>query len=1181
MSSLALYVLGSPRVELDGAPVAIDRRKALALLVYLALTRQDHSRDALATLLWPESDQSKARASLRSALWSLTKALGEGWLDVDRETVRLKSGTDAWLDVDAFQDRLAECRTHDHPSDQVCPDCLSALAEAAALYQDDFMVGFTLPDSPGFDEWQFFQAEGLRQDLVSVLARLARGHGERGEYEEAITQARRWVALDPLYEPAQRLLMRLYAWSGQRSAALRQYEECARVLQEELGVLSDEETTRLYTAIKEKAELPPPTERPAPPAVAGAARPKHNLPVQLTPFVGREAALAEIADLLQDPACRLLTLVGPGGSGKTRLALEAVAGQLDNYSYGVFFVSLAPLDAADLIVPAVAQALGFTFDRGVEPRQQLLDYLSQKRLLLILDGFEHLLGPPPLPPPSVPPSGAVRPAERSGDGRERGGADLVTDMLKAAPALRILVTSRAVLNLQGEHLFSVPGMDLPDQESAEDVLAYSAVKLFLQGARRAQPGFEPTGDVLRDVVWVCRQVQGMPLGILLAAAWVGMLSPAEIAVEIGRSLDFLETDLRDVPQRQRSMRAVFDHSWSLLTERQREMLQGLSVFRGGFNRQAAQRVTGVSLSELKGLVDRSLVQRAPTGRYDVHELLRQYATEKLELSAAASEKVGDRHCAHYTAALEQWGNNLKGVRRLAALAEMNLEIENARRAWNWAAERGQVQRLERAVLGLCQFYHLRGRYQECEADCAAAARRLEGMMSGTSGDAPVLSKAKGLRVLARVLEWQGGAAFELGRIEAGQQLVQQSLALLDDPALAGQDTRAQRASIVEWMDHMAFYTAGKGVRPRTQSLEARLALYQELGDRWKMAEVLHSLGNRAFWWGDLDQAKKWSEEKLVLCQELGDQLGIAGAYWNLGNVARERGELDKAEHLYRKVIKIPREVRNPSSLRWARQFLGETLMLAGRFAQARRLLEETLATLGHLGDTAVAGLCDTLAMVEMHDGDYERARARGDKSLALSRNAHYDWGVAHSLHDLSCVAVAEAESGLGAGTAPQMRNVGEAREAYAEAQRLAQESATICREMHVRIWLGYPLVILGYAARGLGDVDQAGQHLHEALRVAGESGSFWPLMLAVPAAALLLADAGEHERAVDLYALASRYPLVANSRWFHDVASKHIAAVAATLPPDVVTAARERGRARDLDATVAELLVELEPDRAS
>ena len=254
MSDLALFLLGPPRIKRDGEPVEIRRLKAMALIVYLAVTGSSHSRDALATLFWPELDQSRARAGLRRALAALKKALGEGWLDADRETVSLNPGAEIWLDVVEFQDRLAECRTHGHPQEEVCPACLPLLAEAAALYRDDFLAGFTLPDSPGFDEWQFFHTEGLRDDLASALERLARGYSDRGEFERAITYARRWLALDPLHEPAHRCLMQLYARSGQRAAALRQYGECERALQEELGVPPEEETVQLYQVIKEHRE---------------------------------------------------------------------------------------------------------------------------------------------------------------------------------------------------------------------------------------------------------------------------------------------------------------------------------------------------------------------------------------------------------------------------------------------------------------------------------------------------------------------------------------------------------------------------------------------------------------------------------------------------------------------------------------------------------------------------------------------------------------------------------------------------------------------------------------------------------------------------------------------------------------------------------------------------------------
>jgi len=600
MSRLALLLLGPPRIECDGEPVEIRRRKAIALIVYLAVTGQSHSRDALATLLWPEYDQSRARAGLRRVLAALKEALGEGWLHVDREAVELNPDAEVWLDVSEFQDWLAECRTHGHPQEEVCPACLPLLAEAAALYRDHFLVGFTLRDSPDFDEWQFFQTEGLRDELASALERLTHAHSAQGEFEQAIAYARRWLALDPLHEPAHRHLMHLYAWSGQRAAALRQYGECERVLKEELDVPPEEETTQVYQTIKENRHLPPPVDRFAkkPVSPQEPAR-KHNLPVHLTPFVGREVALAEIRDRLQDPACRLLTLVGPGGSGKTRLALEAAAAQVDHFAHGVFFVSLAPLDSAEAIVPTVAGALGFSFYEGVEPRQQLLDYLRQKCMLLIMDNFEHLLACTERRPE---PCG--EPVEPLVEGpRRRDGVGLVTDLLKTAPQVKILVTSRARLNVQGEHLFPVAGMSFPDEETAkdaalrrvhpepgrraQDVAQYSAVKLFLTSARQAQPGFKLTADNVTDVARICRLVQGMPLGILLAAAWVRMLTPAEIATAIGQSFDFLETDLRDVPERQRSMRAIFDHSWRLLTEREQKVFQALSVFRGGFTHQAA------------------------------------------------------------------------------------------------------------------------------------------------------------------------------------------------------------------------------------------------------------------------------------------------------------------------------------------------------------------------------------------------------------------------------------------------------------------------------------------------------------------------------------------------------------------------------------------------------------------
>ena len=316
---LTFYLLGSPRVERGGQPIAVDTRKATALLAYLAVEGGSHSREQMAALFWPDVDERRAHAALRRTLSTLNKALrGEG-VQIDREAVGLDRGAEVWLDVDELHARLADCLTHGHAATEVCPACLAPLAEAAALYRDDFLSGFTLRDSPGFDDWQFFQAESLRRELSGALERLVRGHSAQRELEPAIAHARRWLALDPLHEPAHRQLMRLYAEAGQRASALRQYRECVRVLEEELSVPPLEETTRLYEEIKENRQLPsadhrpPMADHPQPAAVGGQ---------RSMPLVGRAtewAALLTVYDSLRADG-QLIVLEGEAGIGKTRLA---------------------------------------------------------------------------------------------------------------------------------------------------------------------------------------------------------------------------------------------------------------------------------------------------------------------------------------------------------------------------------------------------------------------------------------------------------------------------------------------------------------------------------------------------------------------------------------------------------------------------------------------------------------------------------------------------------------------------------------------------------------------------------------------------------------------------------------------------------------------------------------------
>jgi predicted ATPase/DNA-binding SARP family transcriptional activator len=1146
MSRLALYLLGSPRVELDGEEVHIGRRKALALLAYLAVEGSSrsadasvsvHSRDTLATLLWPEYDQSRARADLRRTLSLLNRMLGDEWIAADRETAGLDPNADLWLDVDAVQERLAECEGHGHATTEACAECVPLLEEAVAVYRDDFLAGFTLKDSLAFDEWQFFQTQGLRDDLARALERLVRYHGDLDEYEAAIAYARRWLALDPINEPVHRHLMALYARAGQQAAALRQYRLCEETLAEELGVPPSPETTALYEQIRGGEEVGREPE--------AAAGPPHNLPAQLTPFVGRVAELAELNRLLTHPDVRLVTVLGAGGMGKTRLALEAAADRCERYAHGIHFVPLAPLQSAESIVPTVAEAIGFAFYKeeggsraARAPRQQLLDYLRQKQMLLVMDNYEHLLD----------------------------GVDLVTEILSAAPQVKVLATSRARLNLQGEQLFQLAGMSYPQEEGRggpaqalwvqhilaqleEDGAQHSAVQLFLTSACRAHSDFALTPDNLLDVICICRLLDGMPLGILLAAAWVAMLTPAEIAAEIHRGLDLLETEMRDLPERQRSMRAVFDHSWHLLSVRERALLQALSVFRRGFILEAAQAVGDASLRELMGLLGRSLLSRDATGRYQMHELLRQYAAEKLLASPDTYGAAHDRHCAYYVNALQEWEADLKGARQGAALEEMDREIENARAAWNWAAEQGQVQRLDRALDGLVHFYDRRLRFEDAEAICRLAAIKLgdEKPRETASGDA--------LRVLARVLATQAGYCRELGEMETADRLLDQSLALLNDPALSNKDTRHEQALVALQMGVAAVVDAD-WERAR-KHYEHSLVLYRALGDdRWWTALVLDHLGWLFAYTGMYDEAMQFHAESLAIRRGLGDHDKVAISLLALSAPIFVLGRFEEALQLVQEAIGIWRGQGIRTGIAAGLDQLGTGFLFLGRFAEARSALNESAEIWGELG---VAWGLDWrnawLGFAELHLGRHEQARSLGQAVLASAQQARDLASVARALWLLGDVALAE--------------------EAYAKAQGLLRESVAAYRGIGLPNEMVFALADLALAARGLGQSAPARRLCYEALQTVTEIRAIASLCAMPAIVALLLADEGDAERAVELYALASRYGLVANSCWHEDVIGRHIAAASTTLPPQAVAAAQERGRARDLLETAAELLEEL------
>ena len=1074
MSRLALYLLGPPRIELDDQQVTVGRAKAVALLAYLAVTGTPHSREALATLLWPESTSSRARASLRRVLVTLRQALGEGWLELDGGMVGLRQAQPArqsqpagaaglvWLDVDAFRRRLRVCETHGHEAEEVCEEFVPLLEEAVGLYQDDFLAGFTLPDSLAFDEWQFFQAEGLRQALESALVQLVRWYRDQRAYESAISYARRWLALDPLQEPAHRRLMELYALAGQQTAALRQYELCKNALEQELGVPPSPETTELYQTLRVSETL-------------RVSAPPHNLPPQSTPFVGREVELAELDALIADPGTRLITILGPGGIGKTRLALAVAERQLRHgachfgsasqdptFRDGVFFVPLARLTAADEMAPAVAEALGFHLGGPVESRtaqQQLLDFLREKRMLLLLDNFEHLLGSPT----AVLPSGGetarfhaagaksqVSPSQGETEERERGGVSFVADVLGTAPEVQLLVTSRERLPLREEQAFPIIGLECADEKS-DDSVEYAAARLFLQAARRAEPSFELATDKAASLSRICRLLEGMPLGIELAAAWVDVLPLADIAAEIQRGLDFLATEWQDAPKRHRSVRAAIDTSWSRLTETEQAAYAQLCVFRGGFAREAAKEVAGADLRTLARLVEKSLLRFSrEQERYDVHELLRQYGCERLAADPEQEHEVRDRHSAYFCDAFGRWGD---GVNR-GIIGDVNPDFEadwaNLQVASEWAADHGNAERLDLALEGLMYSVWWSHRYRAGERLFRCLIDALQVSLQRNS--------AQGKRVLAKAVMYEGQCNRMMDRWGLVAAAIQRSRALLEDPALAASDTRYERS----WLHMLLAQQAVPDWETAEYHFRQALALDQELGYEGYVAFQMHNLSRTYAGQGRFDQARQFGETGLTMFRAMGIKHGILDMLAALADLAETVGDLPEAERLLRELRIQATEVGNSAFRANAVVWLGALAILQGKHDEAKKLLPEGRQLAYQCG--AMNTHCNAvwlLGELAWNCGDVNTAERQWKEALRLAHQDHLPSLLAMAKCNLSYIACARGD--------------------FDRAEALCEEGIAGLRE-HELFFRAILKVALARVALFRGDTMLAVEQFHECLQ---------------------------------------------------------------------------------------------------
>jgi len=1136
MVSLKISVLGPPRIEYDGLQVAFARRKTLALLTHLAVTHQPHSRETLAALLWAELDDTRARAALRRTLIDLNQGVGKEWLIADVDRLALRQGAGLSIDVLHFRELLSKVTAHGHSAYRLCDDCLNALREAGALYRADFLAGFSLKDAAEFDAWQTYQTETLRLELGGALEKLATGLAGAQQYTAAIGHARRWLALDPLNESAHTLLMRLFAWSGDRAALARQYGECVRVLADELGVEPEPGTIALFYAL---ASGKPGAEgtaadrlSPAASVLALAAPPPlHNLAPDATAFVGRETELSQLAARLTDPACRLLTVIGPGGIGKTRLAVQAARRETERFSHGVYLVDLAPLASAESLATAILHTLRVP-ERGADPEPRLLDFLRDKQMLLVLDNYEHLL---------------------TGSGPERmDGLGLLNNMLAAAPQLKLLVTSRARLNLRVEWLAPLSGLDVPPREdalaslaeqsapdadhlaapeqalvpdgarsdAAPDLESYSATALFLSSVRRLRFGFEPTAEDARQVVRICRLLEGIPLAIELAAARVLTLALSRIADELERDLALLTTTMRDVPQRHRSMIDVFDYSWRLLSAREQSILRQLSVFRGGFSADAAEAVTGAALADLSVLADTSWVQIASPGRFALHELIRQYCAEKLatEHTIDAGENVGhvrDRHAAYIQSfILQQFQRMLRGG---GGWAETARDMNNLLAAWDWLWVRGDLPAIRTLALGIHYRADRLGWYRSMSQLFTAAQLRLDEL----AAQHPDTLENRHQIALARAafLTCQSEISSRIGLPAQADALVAQAAALLE-----ADEVRDDAWKEIRWMLRrmIAWYKQWGGDIAGSATLFRELLLELEQ-NRFPIFPYTH------------DSHEGWHGEAL----------------WAQGFNAVALGQYAEARRFAEQSISAFEALENEYMVAYAARALVLAFVYTGDFEQAQKRALASLKTAQAYQDRyAIPTWLVILGRLYIAWGKLDLARIYLRRNLAATREAGMNPLLANSLSLLGDVELA-LDNAAGA-----RRLYEESLELYAATDRTRSPAFASCENG------------LGRVALGSGILVAAREHFKRALMARLRSPE--EMAMAIAGMARVLNREGEVERSAELLAFVANWPATPYATW--SAVKKTLLEVESQLTPDLLATAMARGRARLADDVVAELV---------
>ena len=931
MSKLNFSLLGRFQIErYQLGPITLSNRKAIGLLTYLLIeSGHTHGREFLLGLLWPDLPTPAAQNNLRVTWAHLQKAMGVNNSDAqphligDRLNLRFNPLSDHELDVARFNSLIETCRIHPHHDPHDCAECAARLIQALDLVRGEFMEEFSLGDCEQFDDWLLIQREQFRVQVTSALEQLAEFHERAGQLAEAQRAIRRLLEYEPLRESAYRQLMRVLARADRRNAALDVYETCRRVLATELGLAPAVETVTLAAQIRART----PFEAYSTQAV---------LPPVLTRFFGRQQESARLVDFLSRRTVRLVTLAGPGGVGKTRLAIEVAHRMAGVFAHDICFVELSGVADEKSVDDAVAAALHLPTNTGRSSTSAILDYLRGKTMLLLLDNCEHLV---------------------------KACARLIQTLCRDAEGLTVLATSRIPLHMDEEHVvrlepFAIPEVNDTERPMAVDALRFDSVQLFTDRAAQSLLQFTLTEANVSAVVHICQQLDGIPLAIEIAAAQARALPIEAIAERLDQRFAWLNKRAGETTSRQRTLHTLIDWSYGLLNGQARSLLLRLSAFAGGWTLEAAEAVGSSDepcADLLAELVDHSLVvfgADVEHRRYSMHEIIRQFAQEYLRGSDQESDAL-ERHARYYAQLISQAAENRTGQPFPERLQIAIHDHDNLRQAFEWLLiyDREQALALVAHLGTELNFWELGGFFQE-------GRRWLQRALEDTQGS---VSLQRGHALLAAA-----DLSSAITDFDYGLQCVEQAHELF-------QQLGDQRGQI----DAQLKYCGLAGLARKDTNIQAKaeeaLRMAETISYTFGIAKARWVLGSIAYDSDKLETAIQYHLPNVALWRELGNPFGLAGALTNLGVALLEIGEYAAARQAFEECRDIEQSLGYQRGVATDLHNLGETAYKMGEYGNAREHLSEALRIRQHLGlPRGYPYSFELLAQVNEREGRYEQ-----------------------------------------------------------------------------------------------------------------------------------------------------------------------------------------------------------------